>query len=44
MNFWKLHGVGNDFIAIDGRFDNKVERKGTHLTLTSSAKEYWPVY
>lgn len=23
MNFWKLHGVGNDFIAIDGRFDNK---------------------
>ena len=22
MNFWKLHGVGNDFIAIDGRFDN----------------------
>ncbi|MGL6105331.1 diaminopimelate epimerase [Romboutsia sp.] len=23
MNFWKLHGIGNDFIAIDGRFDNK---------------------
>ncbi|WP_278681743.1 diaminopimelate epimerase [Paraclostridium bifermentans] len=23
MNFWKLHGVGNDFIAIDGRFNNK---------------------
>lgn len=23
MNFLKLHGVGNDFIAIDGRFDNK---------------------
>ncbi len=22
MNFWKLHGIGNDFIAIDGRFDN----------------------
>ena len=22
MEFWKLHGVGNDFIAIDGRFDN----------------------
>ncbi len=22
MQFWKLHGVGNDFIAIDGRFDN----------------------
>lgn len=21
MKFWKLHGVGNDFIAIDGRFD-----------------------
>ena len=23
MKFWKLHGIGNDFIAIDGRFDNK---------------------
>ncbi|MGL5717591.1 MAG: diaminopimelate epimerase [Paraclostridium sp.] len=22
MQFWKLHGIGNDFIAIDGRFDN----------------------
>lgn len=22
MEFWKLHGTGNDFIAIDGRFDN----------------------
>ena len=22
MNFWKLHGIGNDFIAIDGRVDN----------------------
>ncbi len=22
MKFWKLHGIGNDFIAIDGRFDN----------------------
>ncbi|SCH13673.1 diaminopimelate epimerase [Romboutsia sp. 1001713B170207_170306_H8] len=22
MEFWKLHGIGNDFIAIDGRFDN----------------------
>ncbi|TQQ84438.1 diaminopimelate epimerase [Peptacetobacter hominis] len=21
MKFWKLHGIGNDFIAIDGRFD-----------------------
>ena len=20
---WKLHGIGNDFVAIDGRFDNK---------------------
>lgn len=24
MKFWKLHGIGNDFIAIDGRFDNKL--------------------
>lgn len=22
INFWKMHGVGNDFVAIDGRFDN----------------------
>ena len=22
MKFWKLHGIGNDFIAIDGRDDN----------------------
>ena len=22
MEFWKLHGIGNDFIAIDKRFDN----------------------
>ena len=23
MKFWKMHGCGNDFIIIDGRFDNK---------------------
>ena len=23
MEFWKLHGIGNDFIAMDKRFDNK---------------------
>jgi diaminopimelate epimerase len=23
MEFWKLHGIGNDFIAIDKRFDDK---------------------
>lgn len=22
INFWKMHGAGNDFVAIDGRFDN----------------------
>ena len=22
MKFWKLHGIGNDFVAIDGRYDN----------------------
>ncbi len=22
MKFWKLHGIGNDFVAIDGRKDN----------------------
>lgn len=23
MKFWKLHGIGNDFVAIDGRNDNR---------------------
>ena len=23
MKFWKLHGIGNDFIAIDGRMMEK---------------------
>lgn len=23
MEFWKLHGIGNDFIAMDKRFDNE---------------------
>ena len=23
MYFWKLHGIGNDFIAMDKRFDNE---------------------
>ena len=23
MKFWKLHGIGNDFVTIDGRFDGK---------------------
>ena len=31
MNFWKLHGVGNDFIAIDGRFDNKDSNDSSDL-------------
>lgn len=22
IKFWKMHGAGNDFVAIDGRFDN----------------------
>ena len=22
INFWKMHGAGNDFVAIDGRFDD----------------------
>lgn len=25
MKFWKLHGIGNDFIAIDQRFNNNLE-------------------
>lgn len=31
MNFWKLHGIGNDFIAIDGRFDNKQDSEYSDL-------------
>ena len=23
MKFWKLHGIGNDFIAIDDRFNKR---------------------
>ena len=31
MKFWKLHGIGNDFIAIDGRFDNRLSSEYTEL-------------
>ena len=31
MKFWKLHGIGNDFIAIDGRFDSKKESEYSQL-------------
>lgn len=31
MKFWKLHGIGNDFIAIDGRFDNILSSEYTKL-------------
>lgn len=31
MIFWKLHGIGNDFIAIDGRFDGKKENEYSEL-------------
>ena len=31
MKFWKLHGIGNDFIAIDGRFDNILSSEYTEL-------------
>ncbi|MEF9990917.1 MAG: diaminopimelate epimerase [Romboutsia sp.] len=31
MKFWKLHGIGNDFIAIDGRFDEKIPEDYGHL-------------
>ncbi|HSQ89650.1 diaminopimelate epimerase [Romboutsia sp.] len=31
MKFWKLHGIGNDFIAIDGRFDGKIETEYSQL-------------
>ena len=27
MKFWKLHGIGNDFVAIDGREDNITNQK-----------------
>ena len=31
MKFWKLHGIGNDFIAIDGRYDNIDNNNYTEL-------------
>ncbi|MGL5331010.1 MAG: diaminopimelate epimerase [Peptostreptococcaceae bacterium] len=44
MKFWKLHGIGNDFIAIDGRNDNlnaadydEVARKVCHRRFSVGA-------
>ncbi|MBO3444172.1 diaminopimelate epimerase [Clostridium sp. CCUG 7971] len=31
MKFWKLHGIGNDFIAIDKRFDQKSSSSYSNL-------------
>ncbi len=31
MKFWKLHGIGNDFIAIDGRFDDILPKDYSEL-------------
>lgn len=31
MKFQKLHGIGNDFIPIDGRFDNRLSSEYTEL-------------
>ena len=33
MKFWKLHGIGNDFIAIDGRTDGKSPSEYSSLAL-----------
>ena len=33
MKFWKLHGIGNDFIAIDGRNDGKSPSDYSSLAL-----------
>ena len=33
MKFWKLHGIGNDFIAIDGRNDGKSPSEYSSLAL-----------
>lgn len=33
MKFWKLHGIGNDFIAIDGRNDGKNSSEYSSLAL-----------
>ena len=32
MKFWKLHGIGNDFIVIDGRFDGKLPSSYSEIT------------
>ena len=34
MKFWKLHGIGNDFIAIDGRFDGIESSEYSNLAQT----------
>lgn len=33
MKFWKLHGIGNDFIVIDGRNDGKSSEEYSSLAL-----------
>ncbi|MDR1773743.1 MAG: diaminopimelate epimerase [Clostridioides sp.] len=40
MKFWKLHGIGNDFIAIDGRFDGIDSNEYSKLASTVCHRKF----
>lgn len=40
MKFWKLHGIGNDFIAIDGRFDEKDASSYSEIAISVCHRRY----
>lgn len=40
INFWKMHGAGNDFVAIDGRFDNINPEDYSNFALEACHRKY----
>ena len=40
INFWKMHGAGNDFVAIDGRFDNTNPEDYSNFALEACHRKY----